>query len=493
MKHNIQNWGYIAFTNIYTITFLYLPIVSQSAVFLIFSLPSTPESAIILSPLLSSFIFGIIISRIKRNSLSLKSLIITSSIILIIPLLLNLALLVAGDDYNHDLFLPPILLSINFPLFLIFIGLGSQKIGIALIAGSYLCFLFGLIIASGIKNNLLRKSKSLRYLLITLMLSLISIATLFYSFNKQYLAEDIIYNYETLQDRIDLRDFEFHDPQSELTIPSKIPSIAFKDQFPKIDGATALFPIYASAAQAIYQIEDASVLSQYVRSSKTPFAYENLINKNVDMIFVAEASKEQTQLAKQKGIELVFTPIGIEAFVFFVNKTNPVDSLSIQEIQSIYSGKTTHWKDLNGDNEPILAFQRPVNSGSQTIMQNRVMEGKKMKKPLKQEFKRGMGGIINAVADYRNASNSIGYSFRFYTTKMQSNNEIKLLRINDIYPSVENINNKTYPFIAPFYIVTRKEVLPTNVQSLINWFKSEEGQNLIEEVGYTRYTPSTSF
>jgi phosphate transport system substrate-binding protein len=95
-----------------------------------------------------------------------------------------------------------------------------------------------------------------------------------------------------------------------------------------------------------------------------------------------------------------------------------------------------------------------------------------------------MSGLIDVVADYRNAQNAIGYSFRYFVTDMHRERGIRLLAVNGIEPTFENIQNGTYPFVNEFYIVTRKNDVAPNVQKLIDWFLSDQGQALIEDVGY---------
>jgi phosphate transport system substrate-binding protein len=96
-----------------------------------------------------------------------------------------------------------------------------------------------------------------------------------------------------------------------------------------------------------------------------------------------------------------------------------------------------------------------------------------------------MGGMIEGTADYRNAKNAIGYSFRYYASVMNKNENIKLLSVEGVEPTVENIKNNVYPFAAEFYIVSTQNI-SRNGQKLINWFLSEQGQALIEDVGYVR-------
>ena len=61
---------------------------------------------------------------------------------------------------------------------------------------------------------------------------------------------------------------------------------------------------------------------------------------------------------------------------------------------------------------------------------------------------------------------------------------IRLLSINDVEPSRENIKTEKYPYTVDFYIVTRKDVKNKNLDMLIKWILSDEGQEVIEKIGY---------
>ena len=96
----------------------------------------------------------------------------------------------------------------------------------------------------------------------------------------------------------------------------------------------------------------------------------------------------------------------------------------------------------------------------------------------------GMGGIIEEVADYKSRPSSIGFSFRFYVEGMIRNPDIKLLSVDGVAPTAENIRNGSYPIIAPVYAVTYQGNPNENVGLLIDWMLSDEGQYIIEETGY---------
>lgn len=207
--------------------------------------------------------------------------------------------------------------------------------------------------------------------------------------------------------------------------------ITAPEKMPVLDGAEAAYPVYSAIANACYEnigeIQSAAKESgneppMPIRFTNTVKAYESLISGETDIFFGAMPSEAQKKLAEDNGKSLVMTPIGKEAFVFFVSSENPVDSLTSEQIRGIYSGKIRSWKKLGGDNVPILAFQRPKNSGSQTMMEH-FMGDVALKEPLKVEFEMSMVGVITAVAEYQNKLSSIGYSFRYYASGMAADGE----------------------------------------------------------------------
>ena len=260
--------------------------------------------------------------------------------------------------------------------------------------------------------------------------------------------------------------------------------IKITGSLPVLDGATALYPLYASFVQAVYPEGNYDVYKGPVFCSKTARAYEMLFEGKADIIFCAEPSEAQLKYFIDNNIKLTLVPIGREAFVFFVNKTNPVTNLTIEDIQGIYSGKIKNWKNFSGVNQRIRAFQRPQDSGSQTILE-KIMGDAPIAKPRRENVSYDMGTIINEVAAYRNFSNAIGYSFLYFSTEMVKNDQIKLLSVNGIFPSRETIQNESYPLYENFYaIYIDTDEKNENIEPFINWILSEQGQELVQKTGY---------
>jgi len=259
-------------------------------------------------------------------------------------------------------------------------------------------------------------------------------------------------------------------------------SFAIEGELPILDGATALYPLFAAFAEATYPEGVYEPHRGPVATTTTPSAYSRLIKGNADIIFAAEPSIGQLQDAKEAGVELELTPIGREAFVFFVNSRNKISDLSSEDIRGIYSGDIENWKELGGKNDEIRPFQRPEDSGSQTMF-IKFMGDTEIEKPETENLESGMGGIIEEVASYRNYKNAIGYTFRFYSTEMVKNDKIKLLSIDGIEPSIENIRSSDYPLASEFYAITAGSKNP-NVEPFLEWILSGEGQKLVEDTGF---------
>lgn len=295
----------------------------------------------------------------------------------------------------------------------------------------------------------------------------------------------------TVEAEIDVFEYEPFYEANNVTKLNEKATLQLTEDLPRMDGATALYPLYASFVEATYPERTYSPYDSEVMVNTTPDAYDRLFDGTVDMIFVAGPSEAQKKTAERKGLELKMTPIGREAFVFFVHQKNAIDDLTLEQIQHIYSGEVTNWKELGGQNDTIRAFQRPEDSGSQTALQS-LMQGMPIMTAPSEDIATGMGGIINEVSQYRNYKNAIGFTFRFYSTEMVGNDQIKLLEINGVAPTKENIRNATYPIASEFYIVTAGTDNP-NVEPLIKWILSEQGQSLVEKVGYVPIKEESQF
>lgn len=250
------------------------------------------------------------------------------------------------------------------------------------------------------------------------------------------------------------------------------------DTLVRVDASLATQPLMDAYVEGL---KDYNLKKDY---TNTDPAYTKLINGETDLIIVTEPSSDELKRASDAGVELEVTPVVNEGFVFFTNVNNLVNGLSLKEIQDIYTDKITNWNQVGGDNAKIIAYQRPENSGSQTGMLSLVMKDKKIKEPKREEYIESMAGIIDAVANYDNSKDSIGYSYYYYATTMYGNENIKFLAVDGVSPNHDTIKDESYPLITAYYIVTLKGTENGAVSKVKKAMLESKGQEIARNAGY---------
>lgn len=280
---------------------------------------------------------------------------------------------------------------------------------------------------------------------------------------------------------IDIHEYLPFEEDSKI-VKTDSKTLKLTENLPRIDGAAALFPVYSAFVNAVYP-NTTKLHDGIFEYNNTPDGYRLLAEKETDIFIGVYPSDEQKAYAEENQTTFEYTPIGTEAFVFFVHKDNPITSLTTEQIKDIYSGKITNWKDVGGKNEKIAAFQRNEGSGSQSMLKRFMGDTPIMDAPTEM-VNDLMAGIIEQVADYKSKTNSIGFSFRYYVEGIIKNPDIKMISIDGAAPTSENIRNGSYPILTPIYAVTYKENQNGNVDKLLEWILSDEGQYIINESGY---------
>ncbi|NLB91749.1 MAG: solute-binding protein [Clostridiales bacterium] len=272
--------------------------------------------------------------------------------------------------------------------------------------------------------------------------------------------------------------------------------------YPSIDGSTVAVPMAMEFARQHLPLNDNDI-EGFVSFSTTHGAYEHLIgrqaniasqlpfqkvimsqNHPVDLMIGTPPSEDELALAKEQGVTLVKEPVCLDAFVFIVHKDNPVEKLTVEQVQKIYSGEIDSWAELGGEDLPIQAFQRERNSGSQTAMEEFVMKGVALK-PEESFVVTTMGGLVEAIGTYQNNSQSIGYTYKYYIDTLYQNDDIKTIAVEGVPPTAQNLRNGSYPFITPYYGVIRQGEEEGTGGLFLTWMLSREGQKCIAQAGYT--------
>lgn len=266
------------------------------------------------------------------------------------------------------------------------------------------------------------------------------------------------------------------------------PTFTFTEEnYPKMGGSLANLPLGEAVTATVLGIDREKANSMIVFEGSTTDNYEWLVDGRFDIILAYEMGDDAKAYCKEKGVELEMTPIGTDALVFISSLENTVENLTQQQIEEIYKGNITNWKEVGGEDHDIIPYQRNKDSGSQTLFDKLVNLGDELM-DAPQDIRIGsMIGLLEAVADYENSKDALGYTVYYYLTNMEADKltTSKLLSVDGIAPTNESIGKGEYPYTNDFYVVIRKDAAQDSPERILyNWICSEQGKQLAEKENY---------
>ncbi len=257
-----------------------------------------------------------------------------------------------------------------------------------------------------------------------------------------------------------------------------------RENFPRLNGSTSTVPLGQAVASVLLG-ESREEVSDLVRFSKTTQSYRELMRGGADLLIAAEPAETIWQEKAQQGFDWEMEPFAVDGLVFLVNADNPVDSLTAEQVQKIYTGEITNWSEVGGADLEIVPFQRNAEAGSQTAMVKLVMDGLPLMDPPADYVRGEMGDLIRAVASYDGSAAAIGYTVYYYANDMQMADGLKILSIDGVSPGADTIRSGAYPFLNNYYAVIPAG-LPEDdpARVLFDWLLGDEGQRLAAHEGY---------
>ena len=275
-------------------------------------------------------------------------------------------------------------------------------------------------------------------------------------------------------------------PSSEAPAELPIPGID-AENYPSINGSTANHPLICRIYSEICGVpmEEAETLVNLDLGS-TGSIWMNMMNGfGPDLLIAYEPPEEVKAEYAAQLAELEIDPLGRDGLVFLANAANPVESLTVEELQGIYTGQITDWSEVGGEPGPIQPFQRNADSGSQTLFLKLLMDGLTPMDPPTELVQMTMGGLIDGVAAFDGSGSALGYSVYYYASLMYANPDLKILSVDGVAPSAESIGDGSYPLTNDFYVAIRAD-LPEDspVRALRDWLLTDEGKRLLTEENY---------
>ncbi len=270
--------------------------------------------------------------------------------------------------------------------------------------------------------------------------------------------------------------------------------------YPSIDGSTVCVPLAMELARQWLDLPEED-LNGFVSFSTTPVAYDRLTagaanpmvtiasrgvmmddTHPVDIVLGTGPNADERRAAEEAGVKLVAVPVCYDAFVFLVNSENPVDGLTAEQIRGIYTGAIWLWNQVGGGEGIIAAYQRPHGSGSQTAMEELVMDGYALAAAEENYISDGMADLIAQVGNFDGGANAIGYSYLYYVDALYRSGSLKVLSVDGVAPTPENLRSGAYPYTVYYYAVYAEG--NETAARFADWLTSDEGQACVAQAGY---------
>ena len=220
-------------------------------------------------------------------------------------------------------------------------------------------------------------------------------------------------------------------------------------------------------------------------------AYVNLIDGKTSVIIDSrDISRNELEYSEEKGVNIETKPIALDAMAFIVHPSNKVNSLTIEQIQKIYTGEITNWKEVGGEDLEIHPYMRDEDSGSQEKMETLIMKGLKMLDWPEMH----LYTMISPYNTVEGDPKGIAYSPYYFCSRMVGDlRNVKVLGINGVYPEKESIlagnagkATGAYPFSSYIYAAIRADEPETSFSHQIYDLlcNDTKAKNIIDESGY---------
>ena len=249
-------------------------------------------------------------------------------------------------------------------------------------------------------------------------------------------------------------------------------------------GSDTLLNLALAWAEAYQKIEPSTSIAITGGGSGTGIAA--LINHTADIANASRPMKdEEIAAAKANGVDPVEIPIAIDALAVVVHPDNPVSQLTIDQLSDIFTGRITNWKEVGGNDAPIVLVSRDSNSGTHVyFLEVVVRKGEKDNKDIFAPQTLLMPSSVGITSEISRNPNAIGYDGLGYVTEHE-----KVIAVAHksgspfVLPSAETAANGNYPLARPLYMYTAGE--PTGaIGKYLDWVRGPEGQKIVTQMGF---------
>jgi len=239
-----------------------------------------------------------------------------------------------------------------------------------------------------------------------------------------------------------------------------------------IAGSTTVLPINQECARLLMDKNPALRIS--ISGGGSGHGVKSVGAGEID---IGAASRDVKSKEMEKYPDLKPVGIGKDSVAIVVHPANGVSELTMEQASKIFSGEITNWKDIGGADEAIRVITREEGSGTREVFEKFVMKPSEKEIAGKASVKPSNGEVrATVIGDEK----SVGYISLGYVDA-----SVKAVKIDGVEATVENVLSDKYPIVRTLYLITKGE--PSELEgAFIDFALSEEGQNVVEDMGYIK-------
>ncbi len=247
-----------------------------------------------------------------------------------------------------------------------------------------------------------------------------------------------------------------------------------------IDGSTTVGPVAKAFAE--YYMKRNPGVNITVGESGSGNGAKGMVNKTIQIGTMSRFMKDtEFKAAADNGVMPVAHVVALDGLPILVHPSNPVNELTVEQVQGIYTGKISNWKELGGPDLAIISISRDTNSGTYETFAEKVMHKEKIGGGT--EYVGSNGAIRQRV---QSTPAAIGYAGLGFVDET-----VKALKINGIAPSASTVKSGIYPIARPLYMFTNGyPKMGSHLYRFVTTYLSEDGYNIVKEIGFI---PVTSY
>lgn len=263
-----------------------------------------------------------------------------------------------------------------------------------------------------------------------------------------------------------------------IVIMAILPQVYSQNVSCKVKGSDTVLPLTQKEAEVFMKKYPGS--SIMVTGGGSGVGLAALQNGTTD---IAQSSRKMKMDEKMKmqdaGKAFKEVIVAYDALAVIVNPANKVSQLTREQLESIYTGKVTNWKEVGGDDQKIVVYSRESSSGTFEFFKEHVLNKKNFAPSAM--LMPATGAIVQSVSQTTGAIGYVGLAY-IETT-------VKPLKVSYdsgktfVAPSIESAMDKTYPISRPLYYYYLNTV-EASVKPFVDYILSVEGQKIVREIGY---------